>query len=63
MWFAHSPGLKVVAPATPTDAKGLLKAAIRDEDPVLFLENKYLYRRVKEELTRLGLPFENGPYD
>jgi len=47
-WFAHSPGLKVVTPAFPTDAKGLLKAAIRDENPVVFLEHKWIYRRIKE---------------
>jgi pyruvate/2-oxoglutarate/acetoin dehydrogenase E1 component len=47
-WFAHAPGIKVVAPATPRDAKGLLKAAIRDPDPVIYLEQKYLYRRLKE---------------
>ncbi|MGI6558294.1 MAG: alpha-ketoacid dehydrogenase subunit beta [Limnochordia bacterium] len=44
-WFAHVPGLKVVMPATPYDAKGLLKSAIRDDNPVIFLENKNLYFR------------------
>jgi 2-oxoisovalerate dehydrogenase E1 component beta subunit len=48
--FLHTPGLKIVCPATARDAKGLIKAAVRDEDPVLFFEHKYLYRRVKEDL-------------
>jgi pyruvate/2-oxoglutarate/acetoin dehydrogenase E1 component len=49
-WFAHVAGLKVVCPATAADAKGLLKAAIRDPNPVVFCENKFLYRRIKERL-------------
>ena len=50
MYFVHTPGLKVVAPSTPYDAKGLIKAAIRDPDPVIYFEHKFLYRRVKEDL-------------
>src|SRR5512136_683665 len=46
-WFVHTPGLKVVAPATPTDAKGLLTAAIRDNNPVIYFESKPLYRSLK----------------
>ena len=49
-WFMQSPGIKIVAPATPEDAKGLLISAIRDPNPVLFSEHKFLYRRVKGEV-------------
>jgi 2-oxoisovalerate dehydrogenase E1 component beta subunit len=49
-WFIHEPGLVVVAPATPYDAKGMLKAAIRDENPVIYFEHKKLYRSVKEDI-------------
>lgn len=50
--YLHTPGLKIVAPATARDAKGLIKAAIRDDDPVLYFEHKYLYRRIKEDLPQ-----------
>ena len=49
-WFSHQPGLKVVAPATVYDAKGLLKSAIRDNNPVIYFEHKYYYRRLKQEI-------------
>jgi|SRR5687768_14894321 len=60
-WFVHRPGLKVVAPSTPWDAKGLLKAAIRDDNPVIYFEHKYLYRRAKgpvpegDEIVPIGV--------
>jgi 2-oxoisovalerate dehydrogenase E1 component beta subunit len=50
MWLVHNPGLKVVCPATAYDAKGLIKASVRDNNPVIFFEHKYLYRRIKGEV-------------
>ena len=55
-YFCHTPGMKVVIPATPTDAKGLIRSAIKDPDPVIFFEPKLLYRAFKEEVPE-------GPYD
>jgi 2-oxoisovalerate dehydrogenase E1 component beta subunit len=57
--FAHIPGLKVVCPATPADAKGLLISAIEDANPVLYMEHKHLYRRIKDEVPeeRYTVPF------
>ncbi len=61
--FAHAPGLKVVAPATPYDAKGLLKAAIRDDDPVIFLEHKRAYRSVRGEVPDYDYTLPIGAAD
>jgi pyruvate dehydrogenase E1 component beta subunit len=58
-WYAYVPGLKVVAPATPADARGLLKSAIRDDDPVIFLENLALYN-TKGEIAGLGEAAASG---
>ena len=57
--FAHIPGLKVVCPATPADAKGLIIEAIQDPNPVLYFEHKHLYRRIKDEVPeeRYTIPF------
>jgi 2-oxoisovalerate dehydrogenase E1 component beta subunit len=59
-WFFHVPGIKIVAPSTPADAKGLMKSAIRDNNPVLFLEYKYLYRRIKDEVPEGDSTVEIG---
>lgn len=61
--FANQPGLKIVIPSTPYDAKGLLKAAIRDEDPVLFFEHKRAYRLIKGEVPREDYTIEIGKVD
>jgi 2-oxoisovalerate dehydrogenase E1 component beta subunit len=50
-WFAYAGGLKIMCPAFPSDAKGLLKSAIRDDNPTMFLEHKWLYRRIKEQVS------------
>jgi 2-oxoisovalerate dehydrogenase E1 component beta subunit len=57
--FAHIPGLKIVCPATPADAKGLIVTAIEDPNPVLYFEHKHLYRRIKDEVPdeRYTVPF------
>ena len=60
-WFVHTPGIKVCVPAFPSDAKGMLKAAIRDPDPVLFFEHKKLYRSVKEVIPEGDYTIELGP--
>ncbi len=60
-FYAHVPGLKVVAPSTPYDAKGILKSAIRDPDPVLFLEHKRMYRIVRGEVPAEEYTVPIGP--
>ena len=60
-WFTRVPGLKVVAPATPYDAKGLLKSAVRDDNPVIYFEHKRLYRSVKEDLPEGDFTVPIGP--
>jgi len=62
-WFAHVPGLKIVAPSTPSDAKGLMKSAVRDNNPVMFFEFKYLYRRAKGEVPDGDVTVPIGPGD
>ena len=62
-WFFHQPGLKLVAPSTPYDAKGLIKAAIRDPNPVLYFEHKRLYRHVKGEVPDNDYVVEIGKGD
>ena len=61
--FFHIPGLKIVTPSTPYEAKGLLKAAIRDEDPVLFFEHKKTYRRIKGEVPEQDYTVPIGQAD
>lgn len=60
MSYVHTPGLKVICPATAIDAKGLIKAAIRDNNPCLFFEHKYLYRRIKQEMPAGDVVVEIG---
>jgi 2-oxoisovalerate dehydrogenase E1 component beta subunit len=49
-WFAYSGGIKIICPAFPADAKGLIKSAIRDDNPCMFLEHKWIYRRIREQV-------------
>ena len=59
-WFFHTPGLKIVAPSTPQDAKGLLNASINDPNPVLYFEHKYMYRSVKGMVSENDFNIEIG---
>src|SRR5258706_6696964 len=62
-WYAHIPGLKVVMPATPYDAKGMLKSAVRDPDPILFIEHELLYNvkgEVPDEGVEYTVPLDRG---
>jgi len=49
-WFSYSGGIKIICPSTPSDAKGLIKSAIRDDNPCMFLEHKWIYRRIREQV-------------
>ncbi len=62
-WFLNVPGLKIVAPSTPGDARGLIVAAIRDPNPVLFLEHKYLYRHIRGDVADAEFPVPIGKAD
>ncbi len=62
-WFFHVPGLKIVAPATPYDAKGLIKAAIRDPNPVLYIEHKFLYRNIRGDVPDIDYVLPIGSAD
>lgn len=59
-WFFHVPGLKIVAPSTPYDAKGLIKSSIRDPNPVLFIESKFLYRNIKGDVPEVDYTIPIG---
>ena len=59
-WFCNTPGLKIVAPTFPADAKAMLKSSIRDPNPVLFLEHKRTYRLIKEEVPDNDTRFPSG---
>jgi len=62
-WFFHTPGLKIVAPSTPYDAKGLLNASIEDPNPVLYFEHKYMYRSIKGTVPKNDFNIEIGKAD